>query len=521
MRTNRFLLPLIVAVALGAASPCFVTAQDAAMSDLFKNMPQGDGSTDGAAAGGEPSSGQVGAATVSPAAWSFSGEQTSTYRLPILRDPLDYSGVHLKPDVENLLRIKGKLGSTRFLSSWRVDLWPLGTPLSSAPGEVLSSGPSDITLTPEDNYVLAGSESLYLQVGYFIDSWGVADGINPTNNVNPVDYTHGLAPESIPSLLLKAVYYPVRALSLEAVFEPYKRGDLFPVDPVSAIPSSLFQTSDITILQLPLDLSTAVYGFKATLYTSAVDLSLTYLYDIDAYYTPEITYVTIADKSLALERTRIHQIGADAKSSLGPFGLWLEACLSLTTDPSGTSYNVRNPSISWTAGTDVSFGPSGTFYLNLQYTGRYILGFDKSFFIDYPDGGPNLTLMMTDPAYAIEYYARALSQPLGDQTEGLLSGIILKCDFPLLNGTWKPSVNAAYYLPALYDTTLETRYGSLLLQPSLTFKPADSTEITLGAQLMYAWKKDVGASTVTIDTADRIGMWNNQSNLYVQVGVKW
>jgi hypothetical protein len=186
-----------------------------------------------------------------------------------------------------------------------------------------------------------------------------------------------------------------------------------------------------------------------------------------------------------------------------------------------TSFSVRNPSISWTAGSDVSYGPGGAFYLNFQYTGRYIFNYDRSFYADYPGGAPDPRLLATDSTYAREYYARALSQSLGDQTEGFLSGFILKSDFPFSNGKWKPGFIAAYYLPFLYDSAQSTRYGSLVLRPSVDFVPSDSTTLGIGSELIYAWKKETGSKSIVIDTADRIGRWNDQSNIYLEVDIKW
>lgn len=323
MSANKLAGIAAIFVLLSAIVPNLLFAQEAGLEELFKNMPpQAGASVETASEGSGPmktsavASGNNGGAastSISLNAWSLSGEQTTTYHLPLFREPMDYSGIYLKPSVENAFRIDGKLGGVKLVSNWRVDIWPLGTPLGAGDGKVLSAGPADVTLTPEDNYIEVGTDSLFLQVGYLVDSWGTADGVNPTNNVNPVDYTQGLSPESIPSFLFRVVSFPIPSLSLEGVFEPYKRGDVFPVNPAASIPASLFPASEVSGSQPAGDLSSSVYGFKASLYTSAVDLSVSYLYDVDPYYTPEITFVDYQDKSLDLVRKRIHRIGADAK----------------------------------------------------------------------------------------------------------------------------------------------------------------------------------------------------------------
>ena len=506
--------------------PRFASAQEGSLEELFKDMPPAAGAPAGSgaahregAAAGSPQ--EAPAAAPAATQWSLSGEQSSTYHLPILRDPLDYSGVLLSPSVVNELRLGASVGGVKMVSDWRVSLWPLGAPPTASNAALLAAGPAQITLAPRDNYLEVGSGTLFLQAGSFVDSWGAADGVNPTNNINPVDYSRVLAPESLPSLLVRAVYYPVRPLSLEGVFEPYKGQDLFPVSVLASIPASLFPSSEITVRNPPLDLASAVYGAKVTYYGAALDLSVSYLNDIDPYYTPDIAYTSYVDRSLTLVRKRIQRFGADAKSSIGSFGVWVEACYSLTQDPGMTSSSIRNPFLSWTAGSDVNYGPGGAFYLNFQYTGRYIFGYDRSFSADYPGGAPDPVKLATDPAYATEYYARALSSSLGDQTEGLLSGFILRSDFPLANGRWTPGLTSAYYLPSLYDWSGEIRYGSLVLEPRIDLVPSDAVTLTLGSQLIWSWKRDVGSTTIALDTADRIGMWHDQSNVYTKLDLKW
>ena len=91
--------------------------------------------------------------------------------------------------------------------------------------------------------------------------------------------------------------------------------------------------------------------------SGAFDIAASYIYDIDQYYTPEIqvekyqilnkdTKVNppltaeqlkgsfpssvYGIKNITLKRNRIHRIGLDAKTVIDRFGIWGEACLSVT-----------------------------------------------------------------------------------------------------------------------------------------------------------------------------------------------
>ncbi len=522
MKPARFLAAIAVAVALLSMAPFAVWAQEEqSLEDLFKNIPApsggGESAAEGANAGATPATAATAAATAQPL-WNLRGTETLDYRLSVFRDSFSYSGVYLWPRLESLVTLTGGSGLLKVTSSWRATIWPAGT---SAPGAISLSDPAALTIVPENNYISLGLGTLNIDAGYFIQPWGAADGLNPTDNINPVDYARSLTPESIPSFLLRLVYFPTPSIGIETVFEPVKQADLFPVSVTDRIPAALFSASEVSVSQPPTELSSAVLGGRVSFYTDAADLSLSYLYDLDQYYTPVITYAGPSNKTLTLERMRIHRFGADVKTTAGPFGLWAEACYSLTTDPSMTSSAIRNPYLSWTVGTDFNYGPSGALYLNFQYSGRYVFGYYRSFYTDYPNGQPDPIKMGTDPSYAIQYYDRALSQSLGDENEALLNTFALKADFPFADGKWKPGIACSYLLPVAYDATQATRYGSLLLEPKISFAPADPVTITLGSELIFAWKKDAGSGSITPDTTDRLGMFHDQSSVFLTVAYAW
>jgi len=499
-----------------ADSPAVPNTEERSLENLFNSIPADTNAP--TETGGQSAVNDGNKTSGGLSSWNIKGKQDVVYRLPVFREPMNYLGLYIEPRIENFINLSATFGQLKMISNWQFNLWPLGTLTS---GALPLAGSAAVTLIPKDNYVSIGSGPLQFDAGYFVRNWGVADGLNPTDNINPVDYTQSLVPEAIPSLLFRLAFYPSSSVAVETIFEPYKQEDLFPVDPVSGIPQSLFASSEVTVSEPPLSVSSSVFGARVAFYTPGVDFSVSYLYDIDPYYTPVVSYTSPTDKRLTLERLRIHRIGADAKTTVGSFGLWIESCLSITTDPSMTDAAVRNPYVSLTAGGDVSYGPDGAFYLSVQYSGRYVFGFYDSFYADYPQGQPDPLKFATDPNYAIQFYDRALSQSMGDEAEALLNTVAVKADFPFDSGRWKPGVICTYLLPVGYDVSQGTRLGSLLLEPNLTYSPSSSVALVLGGQLIFAWTRPPGSSSITLDTSDRLGMWHDQSNIYLKASYSW
>jgi|SRR5690554_2433772 len=123
-------------------------------------------------------------------------------------------------------------------------------------------------------------------------------------------------------------------------------------------------------------------------------MSISYLYDYDQFFTPEITlkrYQLIDEDYISalpisgpekemlraqsgyrverfeLRRLRAHRIGADIKGTIGECGAWLEACYTITEDSDRDSDKRRNPNLSWTMKFDNYYGPHESYYINMQY----------------------------------------------------------------------------------------------------------------------------------------------------------
>jgi len=388
---------------------------------------------------------------------------------------------------------------------------------------------------PLENYLSWSPSGFRLAVGYQNFSWGVADKYNPTDNLNPRDFTVGVNADKIPVLAADAVWYPSDAVSVEGVFVPTAQKSIYPVDfegevmtgaaplasGLAAKLSYLYGTSiavNNAAAYDPLELEpeNAIAGGKINYRSSAFDASLSYLYDVDPLYTPSISFGlsgTTDTASIVLKRERIHRFGLDAKTTLGKFGLWTEAAYNHTqNDGSSSDYAHRRSSLNYVIGADVSFGPNDSGYVNFQCIGTWIPGYDDGFYKDLAAGA------ITDPQ---ALYERALVDSLGLETEGLRQGATIDLKYDIGNGAVTPQLTAVYTKPFLYDGTNETRYGNLALNPEVDIMPVDSFHVKVGADLAYAWVKPEGGSVRLDTTADQVGIYTTSNNVYIKILYKW
>jgi hypothetical protein len=529
---------LAAALGLAIAGPSF--SQDDS-SALFADAP---------AAATAPAA----ADTAAPAAASGSlfslnlaGSHEFGYRFPVYSDDFDYQGEMKSPYLSDEFDLTVQDKDIKLVSNWNATLRPLA---ADANGEY-GSWDKLVRARALENYVSWSPSGFKLAAGYQIFSWGVADKKNPTDNLNPRDYTVGVNADKIPVLAADAVWYPVDAVSIEGVFEPSSQKSIYPVDFAAEIPARVFygqkmisataagpdssKSGSVDYDPLTLEPKNAIAGGKVNYRSSAVDLSLSYLYDVDPFYTPSITTVVepVAGapaayglnftrvSSISLERDRIHRFGLDAKTTLGKFGLWTEAAYSLTqNDGSSDDYAYRRSKLDYVVGTDISFGPDDSGYLNLQYIGTWIPGYDDSFYSDYVGGQPDKT-KVGNQAYMQSYYERALVNALGLDTEGLLQGATINLKYEFAKGAVTPQLTAVYVMPFLYDDTLVTRYGSLDLNPEIDIMPVDSFHIKVGADLAYSWVKPTGESVRLDTTTDKIGIYTSSNNVYLKILYKW
>jgi len=434
-----------------------------------------------------------------------------------------------------------------------------------------------IRLIPRENYIRYSAPKLNWTFGLQKYSWGMADRINPTNNLNPIDYTvTGFEPEEIPIFSTSAEYFPNENWKIQAVYVPFEQADDIFWSYSEAIPDVLFakyvisdldfntqipdltpvlQEKQVSEINPDYGIKSGVFGGRVNFYSSGIDFSLSYVYDFDPYYTPDISLVkyfpgitnSLAEKinqtldkeeagklisylnnvpayrisEIDLLRKRVHRVGGNAKTIIGRFGLWLEACYSITEMKYSGDYKNRGDDLFFVIGTDFFFGPNERFYGNIQYTGKWIPDYYNSFYSDYPGGIPQSD-MQGDEEYMQQYYYRALVHPLGFKSETYLHGLVLNFDFTFLNGKLKPSFVSYLLIPEGYDTAEKSRYGSLLLMPSVDYSPGNAVHFTLGSYLSWSAFKEKGSGLMKYNDISSIpGLLNQYNNLYFKISYSW
>lgn len=441
---------------------------------------------------------------------SISGDHQFEFHVPVIKDYPAFDSYLKAPKFVNEVGLEIEKGDVKIVSFWKANL-------------LVYSGGEQSTLlqtTPGENFVQLSTRVFKFTFGYQQFGWGSADKLNPTNNLNPKDYAGDLFEyKTLPLMAMRAICYPVNSLAIEGVYAPYEQATSFPVEVAKQIPAEIFTQAEINQTEIPYSLESGVAALRLSLY-SAVDMALSYTYDFDDYYTPVVRYVSPYEKSLTLVKERVHRVGWDMKTTVDRFGLWLETCYSLTRDREMNMYDKRNPYLDWTFGLDFNYGPEDRFYFNFQYTGTYVFDYDNKFYTDYPRGQPDDTQLMF-AEYGRIFYTRALLYRIANQSESLLHGFQLKTEWLPADSKVVPTVVTAYYLPAGYDHEEKTRYGSLLFNPEILYKPEDDVVIALGAHLICAWHKFPEAEGIEIDWTDRLGMMHDDSNVYLEVCYSW
>lgn len=529
MKREHILAAAALALALGPALATPAFAEDS-LEDMFADAAAS------ADAAQQPASK---AADAAPAAaeglkLKLSGTHEFDYHYPTYKSgSATYDGTMKEPAFRNDLGLELGDGKVKVVSRWQLD----ASPSLYGRDDPNSSWQNGVLLRQNENYISWSPADFKLSAGYQVFAWGVADKRNPTDNLNPRDYTvSGIDPAKIPVLAGDAVWYPSDKLSLEGVFLPFKPDSIYNVDSKSTLSDELNGTLSAFGKSAAVSYGSSsfkpkdfVAGAKVS-YRSGLDLSLSYLYDMDQYYTPEVTtalaplggpFYAYLPSSVSLERKRIHRFGADAKTTVGKYGLWLEGAYSVTENSGSGDYSVRKPRLEYTLGGDVNYGPNDAYYVNLQYVGTWIPGYDKDYGSDYGNATYKFDpTHMADKSYMQDFWERSMVNQAGFDTEGLLQGVTCNLKWELKDALFTPQVTACYLMPFQYDDTEGKRYGSLALNPELDIKPVDSFHIKLGSDMYYAWHKVDGK--VKLDTAsDSVGTFTPFNNVYLKVVYKW
>lgn len=224
------------------------------------------------------------------------------------------------------------------------------------------------------------SSHLDLRVGKQRISWGTADKLNPTDNLNPDDFSDLVNfSEKIPTWALKATYYMAGA-TLTAVWLPHLTPVLLPRRGAAlflGFTLSGFQDS----LHLPsASLRNSMFAFKVRGSLGKWDLSASYFKGYDdipvlksmRLFSP---LQSLPAGEIALSFPAVQVVGMDFASEIGGAGIWGEGALvfpkkiySRTLIGDGEEKTLQlddQPYLKFTLGGDYSF--SGGWYVNSQW----------------------------------------------------------------------------------------------------------------------------------------------------------
>jgi hypothetical protein len=456
---------------------------------------------------------------------SLLGDHSFIYHYPVINDHCDYYGYIKAPRFNNDLGIDIKYKILKLKAHWEIDA------IVNESGDI-----NDILkVKPLENSIVLSPWRFNIGAGYLYYTWGTADKMNPTDNLNPFDYTVGADKEKNSILSAFVEFFPVNFLSMQVVYIPFLEKDIYPTNFIEELKEKL-EIENIKEKLPDYDPSTFTLGGKLNFYFQYIDFSFSYIYGFDKYFTPDIKLSAVkyygntlfyTIDSIELKKNRIHYFGTDFKTTISRFGIWGEICYAMSEDYLMNRYDIKNHKLSWSAGFDFNFGPNQDFYFNFQTFGDFSPFYDISVDDDYKDsdfGGKEFPFEIGKKEnYYREYYYRAMVNEVGGITEGLSVGFSTSLKFPITIQQVKlePSLSASYIIPFLYDRSEKIRYGNLYVNPEFKFSPIDSLALSVGADLYFAWEKENDKAHIQIAQKDKLGVYHYDSNIYFQINYKW
>lgn len=280
-------------------------------------------------------------------------------------------------------------------------------------------------------YVNLYSSSVDVRIGKQIMAWGRADGLNPTDNLTPKDFTVLSAKDEeerrtgTTGILTK---YHYESYSLSVAWLPLFNPNTIPIAPVAGIQVS----EDKRNAGAWNDQGFAI-RFEQT--GDTFDWSLSYYdgLDVNPVGVPQ------SPSAVKLIHTRIRVLGADFALPFGQYGLRGEVAYVQTANPSGENPFIKRPYVWMVLGGDRSL--TDDLNLNLQIYQRFILNYRDPFAI-------------VDPAtQQLSVLDAVINQQL-DQSQVGLSGRIKATWFNKtldaeLLGMWNANRGDLFFRPSL------------------------------------------------------------------------
>ena len=324
-------------------------------------------------------------------------------------------------------------------------------------------------------------------LGKKIISWGKATLFQPTGKINPMDPTVRSPEEDdryTGSWSVQGTLNLGSSMRITGTWKPLYQPSVLLIEPVP-------MPDYVNFLQPgypSTELDQGSYAFNYDLYTSVLDASL---YWFDGYqHWPGISLDTIkldpatfqpASLDLMEKAYRVRMLGADLSLPLGSWIFRLEGAWQDPADSWKEKEHVPFPELSYTAEIE---RPGTYLTLLAGYYGKYILEYEA------PAAEPSLS---ADPEQMIELIQSGVQitpQLINEMTRQRLAAFnrlyndqldeFLHSVFLMLRGdVWHNRLE--FTLPVVYRITTE----EWILQPGISFSPADGVRITAGFTGLY------------------------------------
>jgi hypothetical protein len=307
----------------------------------------------------------------------------------------------------------------------------------------LDDGKTRATLL--EAFVSARFAKADLRLGKQIVAWGRADGINPTDNLTPRDYTVMLPFEDdqrvgTPAAKLDVFLTENHTLTIFTTpwFEPGK------------IPLALAQR-DVPHATTPRKLSNTEVGLRLNRVGEGFDWSVSYFHG----YNLLPDFRLLGPSRLGLHHDRIDVVGADFARNFGRFGLRGEAAYTFSRDQRGTDLFTKNAQLFWI------FGVDRTFFANLNVNVQFFQRRVRSH---------------RDPKAILDSEVRSVAI-LNALLDGQLDHTSNAVSFRVSNKWLHDTLEAEIFGIA------NLNHGDAFARPSMTYSLSDRWKATLGAEL--------------------------------------
>ena len=215
-----------------------------------------------------------------------------------------------------------------------------------------------------EGYATLHFSSADCRIGKQIIAWGRADGINPTDNLTPRDFTVQLPfdnDQRLGTTAVKLDLFLSQQLGLSLFATPYFKPSIIPPLPASY---SVIETSPAA------SLANTEVGVKLNNIGESLDWSISYFRGFSLLPDLRLIGSTPTGPVVILHYDRITVLGADFARNYGRYGLRGELAYVDTTDDAGTDIGIKNPYLFWVVGIDRTFFDN--LNINVQLLQRHI-----------------------------------------------------------------------------------------------------------------------------------------------------